>query len=92
MYLFELVFSFSLGKYPVVEILEHMIILFKKKIFFKFIHFERDRVSGGGTEEEGERESQAGSTLTVQSPMEGLNPRNVRLWPELKPRIRRLTD
>ena len=28
MYLFELVFSFSIGKYPVVELLDHMVFLF----------------------------------------------------------------
>ena len=35
-----------------------------------FIYFERDRdsVSGGGAEREGERESQAGSKLSAQSP------------------------
>ena len=28
MYLFELVFSFPLGKYPEVELLDHMVVLF----------------------------------------------------------------
>ena len=42
-----------------------------------FIYFERERererTSWGGTEREGERESQAGSKLSVQSLMWGLN-------------------
>ena len=49
--------------------------------FFKFIYFierEKERVSKEGAEREGERESQAGSVLSVQSLVWGLNPRTVR--------------
>ena len=46
--------------------------------FVKFIYLEidRDSVSGGRAEREGEREPQAGSMLLVQSPMRGLNSQN----------------
>ena len=49
--------------------------------FFKFIYLflrERESMSEGGAEREGERESQAGSTLSMRSPMWGLNSRTVR--------------
>ena len=60
-------------------------------LLFKLIYFERQ--SRRGTEErEGERESQAGSVLSVHSPMRGLNPRTVRSRPELKPRVGCLTN
>ena len=39
--------------------------------FFSFLYLER---SGGGAEREGERESQAGSKLSVQNLMWGSNP------------------
>ena len=45
---------------------------------FKFIYFERERMTRGGAEREGERESQAGSAPSVQSPMWGSNPRTVK--------------
>ena len=47
-------------------------------LFFKFIHFERDRdsMSGGGAERQGDRESQADSTLSARSLMQGSNSRN----------------
>ena len=38
------------------------------------------------------RESQAGSTLSVQSPMWGLNSGTMRSWPKLKSRLRHLTE
>ena len=41
---------------------------------------------------ERERESQAGPTPSVQSPMQGSNPWTARSWAELKPRIGFLTD
>ena len=41
-------------------------------------------MSGGGTEREGDTESEAGSALSAQSPTWGLNSRTTRLWPELK--------
>ena len=37
--------------------------------FFKFIYLLRELASWGGAERKGERESQAGSTLSAQSPM-----------------------
>ena len=36
-----------------------------------FIYFERECISSGRAESEGERESQAGSALSAQSPMQG---------------------
>ena len=70
------------------------------KVFFvfKFIYFERERErasehkQGGHRERRRERESQAGSPLSVQSPMEGTNPQIVRSWPEPKSRVGGLTD
>ena len=54
----------------------------------KFIYFERDTnsASGGGAEKEGERESQAVSTLSEQSWMQDSNSRNqeIMTWAENK--------
>ena len=36
-----------------------------------FIYFEREREYKGGTDREGERESQAGSVLSAQGPTQG---------------------
>ena len=47
-----------------------------------FLHF--DRVNGGGAEREGEREFQAGFTLSAQSPTWGSISWAVRSWPEPK--------
>ena len=54
-------------------------------LFFLFnVYFEREgkrerqTASGGRAERERERESQAGSVLSAQSPMQGSNPRTVR--------------
>ena len=47
---------------------------------------------GRGAEREGERDYQAGSALSAQSPTWGLNPWTMRSWPELKPRVGYLTD
>ena len=48
-----------------------------KTFFFKFIYFKRDREGeheqGRDREKGGERESQAGSVLSMQIPMWGLN-------------------
>ena len=44
-------------------------------LFLLFLR-ETDIVSGGGAEIEGDRESQAGSALPAQSPLQGLNPQN----------------
>ena len=45
------------------------------------MYFERDResMSGGGAERVGERESQAGFTLSAQSPTWGSNPQNCKI-------------
>ena len=48
--------------------------------------FERQRqsMSRGGTEREGDKESEAGCELSAQSLMRGSNPQTVRSGPELK--------
>ena len=48
--------------------------------FFKFIYFERDRdsSSGGGAERKGAKESQAGSSPSAQSPVQGSSSPTVR--------------
>ena len=45
-----------------------------------FIYFERDKecVNRGGTEREGEKESQAASMLSAQSPKRGSNSQTMR--------------
>ena len=54
-------------------------------LFFKFLFIvERVSMNGGGAEKLGDRGSQAGSVLTADSHMQGLNSRAVRSWPELK--------
>ena len=58
-------------------------VFFKKSLFIYF---------GGGRSRERERESQAGSVLSVQSPAWGLISRSTRSWPEPKPRVRRLIN
>ena len=59
-----------------------------------FVYFERERKSerkqGRGIKRE--RESQAGSALSVQSLTWGWNSQTVRSWLELKSRVRGLTD
>ena len=55
-----------------------------------FIYFEREQERakhGGGRGREGERESQAGSKLSTQSPTQGWHPQTVRSCPELKPKV-----
>ena len=60
--------------------------------FFKnvylFLERERENMSRGGAEREGDTESKSnqapGSELSAQSPMWGLNPWTTRSWPELK--------
>ena len=47
---------------------------------------------GTGREREGERESQAGSALSIQSLIWGLIPGTVRSWPKPKSRVSHLTD
>ena len=64
---------------------------FFKKFLSLFILREKKRTSGKGQREiEGERESQAGSTLSAWSPMWGPNSGTMRSWPEPKLRIGRL--
>ena len=58
---------------------------FLKRFFLSlFIYCERE--SHGGAEREGERESQAGSTLSVQSPTWGSSSQNYEImtWTEIK--------
>ena len=65
-------------------------------LFFFKVHLftlrEQERASWGGAERGIERESQAGSTLPVQSPMWVLKSQIVRSWPEPKSRVRCLID
>ena len=56
------------------------------KVYF-FIFRERTRVQRRGRERRREGESQAVSTLSMQSPMQGSNSRTVRSWPVLKSRV-----
>ena len=60
------------------------------RYFLKFIYlfWEREKEA----EWEGEREAQAGSMLSAQSPTRGSISRTVRSGPEPKSRVRRLTD
>ena len=59
--------------------------------FLVFSFFER--ASRGGTERaERERESQEGPWMSAWSPMWGFNPRTVRSWLELNPRVGCLMD
>ena len=60
-----------------------------------FIMTERGsehRQVGKGLEREGDGESQAGSELSEQSPMQGSNSRTMRSWPEPKLKVGCLTD
>ena len=59
-----------------------------------FIYFERERAStwAGEGQRERERESQAGSLLSAQSLMPGLNSRTARSWAEPKSRVGCLTN
>ena len=66
--------------------------------FFKFTYFdregerERENMSRGGAEREGQRESQAGSGLFAWSLTRGLNSWTPKSSPEMKPRVVHLTD
>ena len=66
---------------------------FSFPFFFKFIFWWREskKVCGEGWRE-GERDLQAGSMLSVQSPMQGFNSWNVRSWPEPESRVGCLTN
>ena len=60
---------------------------FLLKFIYLFWERERDRICKRGSgREEGYRESQAGSTLPVQSQMQSLNSGTMRSWPEPKSR------
>ena len=78
------------------ESVRHMGNLIKAylKFFWSlFIYFwKREKASGRRAEREGEREYQAGSALSAQKLMRGLNPWTVRSWCELKPRVGCLTE
>ena len=70
-----------------------MFLILKFSISFFYVNlFARESVSGGGTEREGEREFQAGSRLSAQSPTLGLSPQTMRSWPEQKSRVRHLIN
>ena len=65
---------------------------FNFKKFFKVIHFwerESQSMSQGGAEREGERESQAGSALSAQSLMQGLNSQSHEIvaWTKIKSHV-----
>ena len=66
----------------------------QKYFSFKFVYllWEREHKPGRNRERGRERESQAGSALSAQSPKRGSNSRTVRSWPEPKSRVRRSTD
>ena len=63
-------------------------VYFQEMLFFLslFIYFkkerergrERERPSGEGAEREGDRGSEAGSVLTAESPLQGLNSQTMR--------------
>ena len=53
--------------------------------FFIYLFWEKERKRG--RERGGKRESQAGSTLSAQSPTRGWNPWTMRSWPEPKSRV-----
>ena len=60
----------------------------RPSIFFNVYFFLREFylfwMRGGGAEREEDRESEAGSALSAQSPMRGLNSQTTGSWPELK--------
>ena len=66
------------------------------RVFFNLFIFERERgrekVMEGQRERVRERESQAGSAVSAQSLMRGLNSQTVRSWPKLKSRVGCLTN
>ena len=53
---------------------------------------ERERESRGGAKREGDREFQAGSELSAESPTQGSISCTVRLIPKQKSRVRHLTN
>ena len=61
------------------EVFQNCYVTYLKKCF-KFIYLERDRQTDprGGRQREREKESQAGSTLSAQSPTWGLNSQTMR--------------
>ena len=59
---------------------------------FFFLSLFWESKNGGGAKREEERESQAGSILSAQNQMQGLNLWTVRSWPETKSRVGCITD
>ena len=58
-----------------------------------FIYFEKERVCEQGRgKERGRKRIQAGSMLSAQSLMQGLNSCTVKSWPEIKPKVGHLTE
>ena len=55
--------------------------------WFIYLKREKERASMGGSERGWERESQVGSVLPAQSPMQGLNSWTMKSWPEPKSRV-----
>ena len=73
----------------------HIVFPLLSSLFYFFdvyLFILRERESRGGTEREGDKESQSGSALPMQSPMWGSNSQSLRSWPEPKSRVRWLTD
>ena len=73
----------------IIQKIEHLFFFLNA---YLFILRERESTHTGGAEREGDRESQAGSTLSSQSLMWGSNSWTERSWPELKSRVGHLTD
>ena len=61
-----------------------------RRPYFLFIFRERERM--GEEQRKRKTESQAGSSLPAQSPMQGSNSQTMRLWPEPKSWARHLTN
>ena len=59
---------------------------------FIYLFWERESTQAREGLRERKKESQAGSTLSAQSPTQGSISRSVRSWPELQSRVRSLTD
>ena len=68
-----------------VKFLAHL-----KKMFIYF--WDRESLCRGGAERRGNRESEAGSVLMADSPMQGSDSGTMRSWPKPKSRVGCLTD
>ena len=77
---------------------QKIFLFMRVSFFFNLFYFERetdrqtDRQQGRGRERRKERESQAGSTLSAQSPMQGSNSWTMKSWPKPKSRVGCLTN